>query len=295
MNLIQDLKFQYKSGDITTKLIFWNILLFFIPEVIIAVLKLFGYDLNYFDYVALPSNLNLFVSKFWTLITYNFFHGGFVHLAFNMIALYYIGRLFSTFFNQKQLFSVYVLGGVVGGIFFLLSYNFIPTLFGVQTVLVGASAAVMALLFATVTYQPFMNIRIPLIGVVKLWHIAILYLFLDLVQLPVGNTGGHLAHLGGTFFGFVYTKSLVKGIDLGAGLNAFLDWLVTLISPKKSTPFKKVHKSSKPKTPPQTNTSRIVTKDKTQQQIDEILDKISQSGYDSLTKEEKEFLFRAGK
>lgn len=295
MNLLQELKFQYKTGDITTKLIFWNILLFFIPEVIIAVLKLFGNDLNCYDYVSLPSNLNLFISKFWTLITYNFFHGGFVHLAFNMIALYYIGRLFSTFFNQKKLFSVYLLGGIVGGIFFLLSYNFIPTLLGIQTMLVGASASVMAILFATVTYQPFMDIKIPLIGTVKLWHIAILYLFLDLVQLPIENTGGHIAHLGGAFFGFIYMKVLVNGVDLGKPLNIFLDWLTTFFSRKPSTPFKTVHKNTKPKSQSQTTTSRIVTKDKQQQQIDEILDKISQSGYDSLTKEEKEFLFRAGK
>lgn len=294
MNLLQDLRFQFKNGDMTTKLIFGNVILFFLPEISVALLKMVEVNFDYYQFVALPSLYEGFLSKFWTIITYSFFHAGFVHLIFNMIALYYIGNLFTTFFNQKQLFSVYVLGGVLGGIAFLLSYNLLPTLKGISTLLVGASASVMALLFATVSYQPFMNVRLALIGTVKLWHIALLYLFLDLVQLPIENTGGHLAHLGGALFGFIYTKSLVNGVDLGKGLNLFLDWLATLFSSKSSTPFKKVHKNSIPKKPVN-STSRIVTKDRSQQQIDEILDKISQSGYDSLTKEEKEFLFKAGK
>jgi membrane associated rhomboid family serine protease len=294
MTILDDLRLQYKNGDMTTKLVFWNVLLFFIPEVVFAILQLFSVFVNYYDYVALPSAIPLFVSKFWAIISYNFFHSGFVHLAFNMIALYYIGRLFSTFFNQKKLFSVYLLGGIFGGVVFVLSYNLLPFLVGQNTFLVGASASIMALLFATVTYQPYMVIRLALFGNVKLWHIALLYLFLDLIQLPVENTGGHLAHLGGALFGFIYTKMLVNGTDLGFGLNWCMDLLANGFTTKSTVPFKKIHKSKLPSQPSKTS-SRIVTKDKTQQQIDEILDKISQSGYDSLTKEEKEFLFKAGK
>ncbi|WP_136668287.1 rhomboid family intramembrane serine protease [Flavobacterium sp. H122] len=293
MNILQDLKQQYRIGDIATKLIFWNILLFIIPTLIFSLLTLFLVQINYLTWIALPENIQDFLYKPWTIITYNFFHSNLLHLVFNMIMLHFAGRIFSTYFTQKQLVSVYVLGGVFAGIIYMVSYMFLPMLANQKVLLVGASASIMAIVFATTTYQPHMNLRLALIGKVQLWHIALVFLILDLLQLPLENTGGHLSHLGGALFGFIYIKALKKGTDLGSGLNWVLDSISNLFSEKKSTPFKTVHKNAKPQ--PQTRTTRVVTKDKTQQQIDEILDKISQSGYDSLTKEEKEFLFKAGK
>jgi hypothetical protein len=155
--------------------------------------------------------------------------------------------------------------------------------------MVGASAAIMALLVATTTYQPLMEIRLLLIGNVKLWHITAVILLLDLLQIQMDNTGGHIAHLSGAFFGYIYIKLLQNGTDLSKMVDAVLN----VFNKKQTTPFKKVHVN--PKKPTVKRESKIVVKDKTQQQLDEILDKISQSGYDSLTKEEKEFLFRAGK
>lgn len=294
MSLIDDFKLQYKLGDMTTKLIFWNILLFAIPSVVFALLQLFNFGINYYYYVGLSSNLNQFLFKPWTILTYSFFHNGFFHILFNMIMLNFSGKLFTTFFTQKQLFALYVLGGLFGGILYLLSYLLFPLLQNQNALLVGASASVMAILIATTTYSPYMNLRLALIGNVKLWHIAIVFLVIDLIQLPLENTGGHLAHIGGAFFGFIFIKALQAGTDLSSGFNSVLDFFVNLFSSKKATPFKKVHKNPKSSNPTKT-TSRVVTKDRTQQQIDEILDKISQSGYDSLTKEEKEFLFKAGK
>lgn len=294
MSLIDDFKLQYKLGDMTTKLIFWNILLFAIPSVVFALLQLFNFGINYYYYVGLSSNLNQFLFKPWTILTYSFFHNGFFHILFNMIMLNFSGKLFTTFFTQKQLFALYVLGGLFGGILYLLSYLLFPLLQNQNALLVGASASVMAILIATTTYSPYMNLRLALIGNVKLWHIAIVFLVIDLIQLPLENTGGHLAHIGGAFFGFIFIKALQSGTDLSSGFNSVLDFFVNLFSSKKTTPFKKVHKNPKSSNPTKT-TSRVVTKDRTQQQIDEILDKISQSGYDSLTKEEKEFLFKAGK
>lgn len=294
MSLIDDFKLQYKLGDMTTKLIFWNILLFAIPSVVFALLQLFNFGINYYYYVGLSSNLNQFLFKPWTILTYSFFHNGFFHILFNMIMLNFSGKLFTTFFTQKQLFALYVLGGLFGGILYLLSYLLFPLLQNQNALLVGASASVMAILIATTTYSPYMNLRLALIGNVKLWHIAIVFLVIDLIQLPLENTGGHLAHIGGAFFGFIFIKALQSGTDLSSGFNSVLDFFVNLFSSKKTTPFKKIHKNPKSSNPTKT-TSRVVTKDRTQQQIDEILDKISQSGYDSLTKEEKEFLFKAGK
>jgi len=293
MNILQDLKQQYKIGDITTKLIFWNVLLFAVPNIVFALLKLFNLHIDYLQYVGLSESFSNLLIKPWTIISYNFFHSGIIHLVFNMLMLRFAGQIFSTYFTQKQLFAVYLLGGIFGGLIYILSYLFLPMLANQSALLIGASASIMAIVFATTTYQPYMNLRLALIGNVQLWHIALVFLVLDLIQLPLENTGGHLAHLGGALFGFIYIKALQSGMDLGNGLNTFLDKVSILFSPRKATPFKKVHKNVKVKS--NANASRIVTKDKTQQQIDEILDKISQSGYDSLTKEEKEFLFKAGK
>ncbi|AIG29948.1 transmembrane rhomboid family protein [Flavobacterium psychrophilum] len=294
MNILDDLKLQYKNGDMATKLIFWNLLLFTIPEIVFAVLQLFHININYFNYVALSNHFGDLAGQPWTIVSYSFFHSGFFHLLFNMIMLHFASRLLITFFTQKQLFGLYVLGGIFAGIIYLVCYTFLPSLSNQNTLLVGASASIMAILFATMTYQPFMNIRLALFGSIKLWHIAILYLAIDLIQLPLENTGGHLAHLGGAFFGFIWVKFLQNGTDLTSRFNAIIDGFANLFSPKKETPFKKIHRNPKPISTVKT-ASKIVTKDKTQQQIDEILDKISKSGYDSLTADEKEFLFKVGK
>jgi len=287
MNILDDLKLQYKTGGMVQKLIFWNIGLFLVFTLLDVVLKFSKIDFNYFDVVALSSDIYTFLVKPWTIITFNFFHAGIFHLIFNLLILHFSGRLFNTYFTDKQLFGVYVLGGIFSGITFVLSYFFI----GKAGLLVGASGAIMAILIATTTYAPFMLLRIPLIGIVKLWHVAFVILFIDLIQLPLENTGGHLAHLGGALFGFIYVKILQSGTDLTKPFSLFLDAIVNIFKPKKKTPFKKVHRNTT-KNVVNSSTSK---KDFTQKQIDDILDKISKSGYDSLTKEEKEFLFKAGK
>ena len=150
----------------------------------------------------------------------------------------------------------------------------------------------MAILVGAATYAPFMNLRLLLIGNVKLWQVAFVVILLDLIQISVENTGGHIAHLAGALFGFIFVKLLQNGIDLSKGITFIIDKIVNLTGKKEKVPFKKVHRNY---ATVNNNKAKIVIKDKSQQQIDEILDKISQSGYDSLTKEEKEFLFKAGK
>ncbi len=289
MNLLEDLKFQYKIGNVGVRLIFWNILLFAIPEVFFALVQLFQIDINYLSFVSLSTNWSDLAWKPWSILSYAFFHFGIIHLVFNMLMLHFTSRLFLTFFTQKQLFGIYLLSAIFSGLVFLLGYHYIPILINVSTSVVGASGAIMAILIATTTYQPFMDIRLALFGKVKLWQITVLFLFLDLIQLPMNNTGGHIAHLSGAFFGYIYIKLLQNGTDL----SRIVDSILNLFSKQQSTPFKKVHVN--PKKPAAKRESKIVIKDKTQQQLDEILDKISQSGYDSLTAEEKEFLFKAGK
>lgn len=287
MNILDDLKLQYKIGGISLRLIYWNIACFLISLVFFYQYSAGGFD--YPNWLALSSDPNIFLFKPWTFLTYAFFHSSFLHLLFNMMVLNFASQLFLTFFTQKQYLGLYILGAVFAGITFALSYYFL----NISAPIVGASAAIMAILVAATTYQPLMDVRLLLIGNVKLWHITGVILILDLMQLRLDNTGGHISHLAGAFFGFAYIKLLQSGTDLSIIISKTLDFFANLFKKSPTTPFKKVHKNYQK--PTEKVTSRIVTKDKTQQQIDEILDKISQSGYDCLTKEEKEFLFKAGK
>ncbi|CAM3603599.1 putative membrane protein [Flavobacterium saliperosum S13] len=286
MNILDDFKLQYKTGDITQKLIFWNVGIA-IPFFILSAFAPSVFQ-HVIDWLSLSSTVSKVVVKPWTFITYAFLHADFWHLLFNMIVLNFSSRLFLTYFTQKQFFGLYLLGAVFAGLVFVLSDLFLHS----NTILVGASGAIMAVLIAAATYSPLSEIRLLLIGNVKLWHIALVLFVLDLIQIPMSNTGGHLAHIGGSLFGFLYIKLLQNGTDLSKIVSNVIDYFVSLFSPRKATPFKKVHRNANQQT--QTKPTKP-QKDMTQQQIDEILDKISKSGYDSLTKEEKEFLFKVGK
>ncbi len=279
-SILDDLKMQYQFGGIAFKLIFWNVLCF-----LVSVLFFYQFQLGIFNFpnwIALSSDPTIFITQPWTLISYAFFHHGFGHLFFNMMVLHFSSMLFLTFFNSKQFLGLYLFSALFSGIAFVTGYYFLH----LSSSMVGASAAIMAILVATTTYRPLMNVRLMLLGNVKLWHITAVILVLDFMQFKIENTGGHIAHLSGSFFGFIFIKLLQNGIDLSRILtNPF--------KKSKRAPFRKVHKNYTKSTPKPS--SRIVVKDKTEQQIDEILDKISQSGYDCLTQEEKEFLFKAGK
>lgn len=289
MNIIDDLKLHYKTGGIVTRLIFWNVALFVLPWLLFGLLSLLGITIDYIQYVSLSSNPAILLWKPWSLLSYSFFHSGIMHIVFNMIVLNFSGRLFMTYFTSKQLFGLYVLSAIFAGITYILVFYVL----NISAPIVGASAAIMAILVATTTYYPLMDLRLLIIGNVKLWHITAVIIIVDLMQLRSENMGGHISHLAGAFFGFIFIKLLQNGTDLSKIVSGVLDFFENLLKKDSTTPFKKVHKNySKPL---ERSVSKIVTKDKSQQQIDEILDKISQSGYDSLSKEEKEFLFKTGK
>ncbi len=279
-SILDDLKMQYQFGGVAFRLIFWNVLCF-----LVSLLFFYQFQLGIFNFpnwIALSSDLSVLISKPWTLIGYAFFHHGFGHLFFNMMVLHFSSMLFLTFFNSKQFLGLYLLSALFSGVAFVIGYYFLQ----LSSAMVGASGAIMAILVATTTYRPLMHVRLLFFGNVKLWHITAVILVLDFMQFRIENTGGHIAHLAGAFFGFIFIKLLQNGIDLSRILN-------NPFKKSRRAPFRKVHKNY-PKSAPKPS-SRIVVKDKTQQQIDEILDKISQSGYDCLTQDEKEFLFKAGK
>jgi len=286
-------------GGIVQRLIFWNIGLFVIPLIIFSLLRLSGIYLPAFDWrigggqdwFSLSSSPEYLIWKPWSFFTYAFLHGGVGHIFFNMLMLMFAGRLFLTFFTQKQFFGLYMLGSIFAGLVYIISYNTIPVFSGQSSYMVGASAAIMAVLFGAAAYAPLYQVRLLLIGNVKIWHIAGVYLALDLIYVSVENSGGHIAHLAGALSGYLYIVLLKRGTDLSKGVSALLDFFANLFKPKNTTPFKKVHKNPQP----QQRTATGKPKDLTQKQIDDILDKISKSGYDSLTKDEKDFLFKVGK
>jgi membrane associated rhomboid family serine protease len=287
MNILDDIKLQYKIGGVTNRVIYWNVAAF-----LISIPFFYQFSSGFFEYpvwISLSSNPNDCLYFPYTFFTYIFLHAGFWHLFFNMMILNFSSRLFLTFFTQKQFLGLYLLSGIFAGLCYVgLSY-----FLGFNSYVVGASGAIMGILVATTTYQPLMIVRLFLFGNVKLWHLTGVILLLFLLQIGLDNTGGQIAHFGGALFGIIYIKLLQNVTDLSVIVTSIIDFFVNLFNPKKSTPFKKVHVN--PKKPFVKSQSKIVVKDKTQQQIDEILDKISQSGYDSLTAEEKEFLFKAGK
>lgn len=220
---------------------------------------------------ALFSDLNILGFRLWQFLTYSFIHADIWHLAINLLMLYFFSTLFFTFFNEKQFLKVYFLGAIAAGVFYILgSY-----LIGQHHYVVGASGAVMAVFFTVVGYNPKINVHLIIFGRVALWIIALVLIAFDVIQLFSDNTGGHLAHLGGSLFGFLYGNYL-KGFSF--------DFLPKL-KKKEKTPLRTVYNKTRP-------TKNNIQEDGIQNRIDVILDKISKSGYDSLTKEEKEFLFK---
>ena len=278
MGILDDLKMEYRTGGITQRLIFWNVGLFVVPMVVFSILSLFGTEVPFLrwddyrianDWLSISSDPAALLWKPWSLITYAFLHAGFLHLFFNMLMLFFAGRVFLTFFTQKQLFGLYLLSAIFAGIIFIISYNFLPALSGYTTKMVGASAAIMAILIATATYAPYYQVRLMLIGTVKLWHIALVLVVLDLIYVSAENTGGHLAHLAGALSGFIYIKLLQSGTDLSKGVSAVLDFFAGLFRTRREAPFKKVHRNTTP--PPKRSPGK--PKDITQNQIDDELKK----------------------
>ncbi|HNX06461.1 MAG TPA: rhomboid family intramembrane serine protease [Bacteroidales bacterium] len=242
-------------------------------------------------WLAVPADLGVLILKPWTIITYMFTHESIWHLFFNMLMLYVGGIIFTEYLTSKRLLLVYILGGVTGALFYILSYNIFPAFTQNLTpsVALGASASVMAIIIAIAAYVPDYPIRLFFLGAVKFKWIALAFVVYDLWTLIPGqsfnnNPGGHIAHLGGAFFGFFYILALKKGLVVKQLTNPFKKWFVR--KPKVKNTY-----SRKPKTDDE---YRYVRKAH-QQRIDDILDKIKKSGYESLSKEDKEYLFKESK
>lgn len=284
------LSYKYKTANILVKLIVINVAVFLVIN-----LGSFFFNMSpqYFSrWFVLSDNMETMLYRPWTLISYGFLHFGFFHLLFNMIWLYWFGGFVLNLFSGRRLLTLYMLGALAGGLLFVLSYNFFPVFSAHRGFLIGASGAVTAIMVFIATYTPNTEVRIFTFSL-KLWHIVLFLFLLDLVRIPSsGNAGGLLAHVGGGIFGYAYAVQLAKGNDIGKWFEHFMDWIANLFKPREKKPFKKVHRTPHFTTrAPQSQES----KSDRQKKVDAILDKIGKSGYESLTKAEKDFLFKAGK
>jgi len=295
MSIIDDLKHQYKTGTALIKFIFINVAVFILVHLIGLLIFFFtgvsGSSIVAY-WLALPADFGQLILKPWSIITYMFLHEGFLHIAFNMLILYFGGQIFLQFLDAKKLIGTYILGGISGGLLFILTFNIFPVFNEIVSgaLALGASASVMAVLIAIAAYVPNYSIRLMLLGNVKLKYIALFYVIMDIISIPQGNAGGHIAHLGGAFFGFYFIYRLRNGKDITVGVNRLLNYIAHLFSSKRK--MKVVYKNpGKTKSDVAYNAQKAAN----QQKIDAILDKISKSGYDSLSKEEKAILFDASK
>jgi len=277
LTIITDIKHAFNKANIVEKIIYINVFLFLVTVL------LSKYIINWF---ALPANFDDFLHKPWTLASYVFIHQGLFHILSNLLVLYYLGNLFLDFYTRKQFVNCYFSGGIFGGIVFLGYYYFIDK--SEAFPLAGASAAVTAIFMAIAAKIPRYAIQLRFIGSVELWVMAAIWVVLSILQIANPEKGSAIAHLSGAIFGFVYAKQSEKGIDIGKWFENLVDFFANAFRTNKKGPLKTVYKSGKK------STSEEVSKTK-QRKINDILDKISKSGYESLSQEEKDFLFRSGK
>ena len=294
-SFISEIKSNLRQSDTLQKLLIANITVFLLINIAKGVMGLFMMPMEkYFDiakWFAVPASFSVLISRPWSIITYMFLHLEFFHILFNMLWLYWMGQILQEYLGSKKLFSTYILGGISGAILYIIAFNIFPLFSNSVPVslALGASASVLAITVAAATLLPDYPINLFLIGRIPLKVIAILTFLLDLVSVSGSNAGGHIAHLGGAAFGFIYIRQLKKGNDIAAWFNNFMDRFATLFKSSSRSKMKIKYKRVVD------DETFIQNKKNKQERTDEILDKISRSGYSSLTAEEKDFLFKSSK
>ncbi len=297
MGLRDEILTLWRTGGMLVRLIFLNIAVFVALRLVDLVFFLFGAPgpdlLPWLVSTSDPSGL---LRRPWTAVTYMFTHWDLFHLVFNMLVLYYIGRLFMDLLGPKRLLGNYVLGGLMGLGLYALAYNFLPAFqrFAQGSTILGASAAVMGVFIGIAAYRPDMRIHLLLFGAVQLKWLALIYVVIDLVSIRHGgNSGGHIAHLGGALYGYLAARQLARGNDWSL---RFVELLERLARPLRRSTGPRMRVAKRPtRNVHERDAEFNARKADMQRRVDAILDKISRSGYDSLTKEEKDLLFKASK
>jgi membrane associated rhomboid family serine protease len=287
-SIIKDIRYQFDSGNMVTRLIIINTGVF----IITALLKAFFpeiYSVNILPYLALPGDFQLLLVRPWTLLSHMFLHSGLWHIIWNMLTFYWFGAITGDLLGDRRILPVFLLGGLTGAVVYLISSYFLSLQGGYA---LGSSAAVLAVVFTAVATAPEYRINLLFFGEVRIKFIGLIILFLDIIGTQsTHNSGGHLAHLGGALFGFLFVYLLRRGTDLSRIPNP-----LSVFSGNKKRPGKRslkvAYKSYKVK---DASGNGATGRNPISTRVDEILDKIKQKGYDSLTEEEKDILYQASK
>ena len=294
MDFVEKIKQLYRQGDALTRLIFLNVAVFVLVQIVLISFRLFNVSADsILTWLAVPADLYGLLNRPWTILSYMFLHEKFFHILFNMFALYWFGKLFQMYFNDKQLVALYLLVGFGGALFYVLAYNIFP-LFAPNvafSLLLGASGSIMAIILAVAFRAPDMEMRLMFLGAIKLKYIALFVVLASFFGITSENAGGEIAHLGGALVGDIFVVSLRSGTDITRGLNRFIDWMLGLFKPRKM----KIKKGGAQTGRKMTDAEYNVNKARRMEEIERILDKIKTSGYESLTAEEKKRLFDQSK
>lgn len=292
MGVFDNIKYRFKQKDILVQLIIVNAVVFFIFIIAGMVGKLFKIpSVDLIPYVGTTSDVHLLIKRPWTVFTYMIAHKQFLHILLNMLMLFWFGQLFLRYFNSKHLGSMYLLGGLAGALLYIVAFNTIPYYLDMHhPPMIGASASVMAIIFAAAFYKPDAEVHLFMLFRVKVIYIAVFMFILDFISLDSDtNPGGHVAHIGGAIVGYIFARQYLKGKDITRWINKIIDWIVNLTKPSNKKKMKVKYKK------------RVDDYDYNQrrqnntEEIDRILDKIKASGYSSLNAEEKKRLFDASK
>ncbi|HKM94778.1 MAG TPA: rhomboid family intramembrane serine protease [Prolixibacteraceae bacterium] len=294
MNIWDEIKHTFKNGSIVTRLIYVNLAVFLALRIVVAISSLFNVDVQILPWLALPSDIATLLTRPWTLLTYMFLHFDFLHILFNILWLYWFGKIFLNYFDEKKLLGIYLIGGLSGGVFYIIAYNVFPAFENVAAggLLLGASASIIAIVVATAVYVPNLQLHLfpisALFGPIKIIWIALISVLIYFIGIAGTNAGGNIAHLGGALWGYLYMAQLKKGNDFMSKFNNIVFNIERLFKKKNKLKVSYRRSESQNMNDWDYNKKKKVEKDN----INVILDKIAKSGYDSLSKNEKEVLFK---
>jgi membrane associated rhomboid family serine protease len=288
MDIVNEIKQSFKEGSVLTRLIYINLGVFLLLKLAGVVFLLANHTVSLSYWLALPSELNSLLFRPYTFVTYMFLHENFLHILFNLLGLYWFGKMLLYHFEGNKLLGLYLLGGISGGILYVIAYNLFPAFATVDGLLIGASASVYAILVALAVYDPNREIHLFFIGRIQLKYVAAFYVLLSVLSISSTNPGGNIAHLGGALWGWFYIVQLRRGNDLGFRVVKLINNIADLFNRRQK--LKVSYKQ-----PPRNDYEYNRYKNQQQEEINQILDKIAKSGYESLSKQEKELLFNQGK
>ncbi len=304
---INNISFHWKTASWLLKIVYINIAIFLALRIIAVIGFFFGVETSsWLRWIECPSSLSVLAQQPWSIFTYMFAQFDVLHILFNMLWLYGFGRLFLEFNSQKQLLALYIYGGILGAIVFILGYNFLPAFEYNIGWLIGSSASAIAIVIATAILNPDYKVGLLFIGQISLKWIAIITLAIFFLGLSGENSGGHMAHFGGALAGALYGLMMRRGTDITRSFNSLLDSIANSFSNLKNFKFHKRNRAKQPKAnkwdntksqrqPHSSSTEKASASPEDQAELDKILDKIKKSGYTALTAEEKKRLFDVSK